>query len=307
MIKISILCLKVILIFIVFSKNSYATSQEIANKNDSIKVVKLDSITSYRNQLPSPFAMITNLPNDWFEFGKYLVTNKGIISIFEHSIYAWILVDTDYESWQLFKKPYEKYPAFKFACDVGEGIGDGKTQFGIAAALAVYGFAFNDSIAKRCASQITEVIFSCGTIIQILKHTTGRESPFVATTPTGRWRLFPNQKDYFYNVPNYDAFPSGHVATATATYFVIQNNYPDQKWLPYVGYPIISLVAIGLVGTSIHWWSDIPLGVAIGYYFANLVSPKTEVEKLTTSNYKINYGFNFLSDGSLSFGLNVKF
>lgn len=173
MIKISILCLKVILIFIAFSKNSYATSQEIANKNDSIKVVKLDSITSFRNQLPSPFAMITNLPNDWFEFGKYLVTNKGIISIFEHSIYAWILVDTDYESWQLFKKPYEKYPAFKFACDVGEGIGDGKTQFGIAAALAVYGFAFNDSIAKRCASQITEVIFSCGTIIQILKHTTG--------------------------------------------------------------------------------------------------------------------------------------
>jgi len=290
------------------------SNQESQRTEDSLR--KIDSIFELRQELPNAWAMVTNLPRNWWNTCKYVVSQQGVKNIFEQTVYAWLLVDTDFESWQIFKKGYEKYPTFKFLCDVGEGIGDGKTQFGISAAFALYGFATGDTVAKRCASQITEVILSCGAVVQLLKHTTGRESPFVATSKTGKWVLFPNQIEYAKHVPKYDAFPSGHVATATATYYVIQRNYPEITWLPYVGIPVISLVAVGLVGTSIHWWSDIPLGIALGYFFANMVSPKENKNSLAqkASNeadlkdkYKIDFGFNITPNGTLGLGINVQF
>ena len=158
-------------------------------------------------------------------------------------------------------------------------------QFGIAAAYALYGFAFNDDRAVRTASQITEVILASGGVVQLLKHLTGRESPFVATTPTGKWNFFPNQIEYAKHVPHYDAFPSGHIATALATLTVIAENYPEKPWIKWVGYPIIGSIAVGLVSTSIHWWSDIPLGMVIGYSFGMLVShPEGNKEELHSSS-----------------------
>ncbi len=129
----------------------------------------------------------------------------------------------------------------------------------------------HDSRAIRTASETAEVILACGAVVQILKHITGRESPFEATTWTGKWNLFPNQIEYHKHVPRYDAFPSGHVATALATLTVIQENYPRQQWITYVGYPIIGCVATGLMARGIHWVSDFPLAIALGYSFGEIV------------------------------------
>jgi len=65
-------------------------------------------------------------------------------------------------------------------------MGDGKFQLGMVDAYAGYGLLTNDSRALRTALQITEAIFTTGSIVQFLKHITGRESPFVAIQPTGR-------------------------------------------------------------------------------------------------------------------------
>jgi membrane-associated phospholipid phosphatase len=121
---------------------------------------------------------------------------------------------------------------------------------------------------------VTEVILAAGTVVQILKHSTGRESPFVATKPTGRWDFFPNQIEYHKKIPHYDAYPSGHVCTALATLTVIMENYPEATWLPYVGYPAVTWLAISMVGQGIHWVSDYPVSVAIGFGFGQIVSHK---------------------------------
>jgi hypothetical protein len=155
-------------------------------------------------------------------------------------------------------------------------IGDGKTQFGLAAAFGVYGFAAKDGRALRTASQTVEVILACGTVVQVLKHLTGRESPFVSTEPRGKWQLLPNQIENAKHVPRYDAYPSGHVATALATVTVVAENYSEVGWIRPVGYTLVGLLAVAMGNTGIHWYSDYPLGLALGYSFGMVVAHPQE-------------------------------
>lgn len=221
---------------------------------------------------PGLFDMITNLPSDWSGYFKKTVTWDHWLPITAMAIGTTALVMTDHESYVPFKKVYDKNQTFHDAMDYCVFMGDGKFQFGIAALFAGYSIVSGNQKAWRTASQTAEVILSCGAVVQVLKHLTGRESPFVATSWSGKWILFPNQIDYMKHTPHYDAFPSGHIATATATLTVIANNYPDSKWILPVGYVALGGIATGLCASGIHWWSDIPLGVALGYGFAQVVT-----------------------------------
>ncbi|SVA09508.1 uncharacterized protein METZ01_LOCUS62362 [marine metagenome] len=151
-----------------------------------------------------------------------------------------------------------------------EHIGDGYLQLYVASSLIGYGLYYNDNRALQSASQIFESVFASGTIVQLIKHITGRESPFVATTPTGRWRFFPNQIDYHHRVPEYDAFPSGHISSITAMVVVLSENYPEYTFIKPLGYLAIGLNAIGMMNTGVHWISDYPIGIALGYSFAKI-------------------------------------
>ncbi len=172
------------------------------------------------------------------------------------------------------KKEYNRNSTFQTASDLFVDIGDGKFQFGLAAAYAGYGLLWGDARAMRTASQICEVILASGGVVQLLKHVTGRESPIdITSNPTGRWDWFPNQIDYLYHTSHYDAFPSGHLTTALSTLTVIANNYPELKWIRPVGYAACAGLAVGLVSQSVHWWSDFPLAIAFGITFGDLCSP----------------------------------
>jgi membrane-associated PAP2 superfamily phosphatase len=151
-----------------------------------------------------------------------------------------------------------------------EHIGDGYLQLYVASSLIGYGLYYNDNRALQSASQIFESVFASGTIVQLIKHITGRESPFVATTPTGRWRFFPNQIDYHNRVPEFDAFPSGHISSITAMVVVLSENYPEYTFIKPLGYLAVGLNAIGMMNTGVHWISDYPIGIALGYSFAKI-------------------------------------
>lgn len=223
---------------------------------------------------PGTWDFITELPTDWSLFAKESFQSKHapVIAGIAVSTAASIVYDDVLYKWG--RSWYNSSPGMSFAQDRGVDIGDGKFQFGIALGFAAYGYVGKDSRALRTASQVTEVILAAGGVVQLLKHTTGRESPFVATTPTGRWDFFPNQIEYHKKVPHYDAFPSGHVCTALATLTVVMENYPEATWLPYVAYPAVTWLAISMVGQGIHWASDYPLSIALGYTFGQIVSHK---------------------------------
>lgn len=261
------------------------------------------------NYRPGPLDFVTNLPGDWIDWTKETIVPENIpyAAAITVATVGLVLVDDD---WYVgLRDSYLHDTSFQKASDMAVFIGDGKFQFGIGCLFGLYGFIANDSRAIRTASQTTEVILACGGVVQLLKHLTGRESPYVATSPTGRWALLPNQIEYHKHVPHYDAFPSGHVATALATLTVIMENYPEATWLPWVGYPAIGALAVGMVGAGIHWWSDYPLSIGLGYTFGRLVGSRRSDDRYEGDHASRlpdrspHFSLSFFSDGSPALGL----
>ena len=149
-------------------------------------------------------------------------------------------------------------------------LGDGWFHGAITASFLAYGLAASDNRALRTSSQLAEAILADGIVVQTLKHLTGRENPDTLTAPGGKWRFFPNQKDYHKHVNKYDAFPSGHLPTALITVTVIAENYPECKFVYPLGYALMGGLAFQMVNNGVHWWSDYPLALYLGYSFAHI-------------------------------------
>jgi len=154
-----------------------------------------------------------------------------------------------------------------FPTTLGSGLyflGDGMTSVFVAAGLAARGSIADDTRARRTASEVIEALLASGVVTQVLKHVAGRQTPSEATVPRGRWQPFPSLHDYAANVPAYDAFPSGHLASTMATITVVALNYPERKFIWPLGYVTMGVLSFAMVNNGVHWASDYPLALAIG-------------------------------------------
>jgi hypothetical protein len=218
------------------------------------------------------YTMFANIPRDW---GRWYD-----ISFRKERLNEWLIIGgltvatvmTDDVTYTPSAKFYHSSPQAKRWSDFCANIGDGTTQFALAGSFGAYGLLFKDQRALRTGSQIVQAVLASGALIQVLKHVTGRESPFVRSTPTGVWKILPNQIDYHRRVPFFDAYPSGHICTSLATVIVIAENYPELPWIRPAGYAFTTLVGLGMLSNGIHWVSDYPLGLFIGYYFGMLAA-----------------------------------
>lgn len=165
--------------------------------------------------------------------------------------------------------------------------GDGWFHFGIASTFLVNGDG-PQSRATKTGYQIMHGMFASTIPNQILKRLTGRESPFVKTKKRGAWRAFPSFQDYGDNTPKYDAFPTGHLMTATMTYTVIDNNYPEYRHIIRpIGITMLALLGFEMVNNGVHWASDYPLGIAMGYMYGKAAS-RVQSQQVT-SKPKLEY------------------
>lgn len=146
-------------------------------------------------------------------------------------------------------------------------IGEGVPPLLLGAGLFTFGLIKKDYRSISTASQIVQATTACGFMTQFIKRTTGRESPHRSTQPGGKWRPFPKPSVYQNNVPMYDAFSSGHMGTMVATYVVVTENYPEKRWIRPVGIALMSLVGLSMINNDVHWASDYPLAVGMGYAF----------------------------------------
>ena len=164
-----------------------------------------------------------------------------------------------------------------FPTTLGSGlyfIGDGMTSVIVAGSFAARGSLANDMRARRTASEVIEGLLAAGTVTQVLKHTAGRQTPSEATVPRGRWRPFPKLSDYNANVPAYDAFPSGHLASTMSTITVIALNYPEHKFIWPVGSVAMGVLSFAMVNNGVHWASDYPLALGIGGIIGKAVATR---------------------------------
>lgn len=151
-------------------------------------------------------------------------------------------------------------------------LGDGLTSFVIAGGLATYSLIATDSRALSTAAQMLEAITLAGCFVLPLKMSTGRESPFRRSEERGRWSGFVGFRNYLRDVSKHDAYPSGHIATAMATVRILAENYLEMTWILPVGYTAMGLLMFAMLNNGEHWASDYPLGIAIGYTAAGVVS-----------------------------------
>ncbi|HTR82070.1 MAG TPA: phosphatase PAP2 family protein [Bacteroidota bacterium] len=241
------------------------------------------------------YDMIAHIPGDWAQYANITFREQNIPFYLGVGTATTLLMLTDNQTYEPSKKLYANSTDARTISDIFVQLGDGSSQFALAGAFGIYGFMEHDEKSLRTGSEIAEAILAAGGVVQVLKHITGRESPFVSSSPTGLWRFFPNQLKYSKHVPHYDAFPSGHVCTSVVTVVVIQENYPEEKWISPVGYAITGLVGVGMVNYGIHWYSDYPLAIAIGYTFGKIISHPELVGQNDSHTSKSLSFFPFLS------------
>ncbi|HOI41797.1 MAG TPA: phosphatase PAP2 family protein [Elusimicrobiales bacterium] len=170
---------------------------------------------------------------------------------------------------------------FRGPADTGSTLyflGDGWVHSSILAGFYAYGYIADSPRAVRTGYALMEGLGTTAVIGQVLKRSTGRQSPFVATSDRGIWHVFPNQSDYNKHVAFYDAFPSGHLMTAMMTVTVISTNYPEYKAIKPVGYTLMSLLAFQMMNNGVHWASDYPLALSIGYSMGKIAARRSQGE-----------------------------
>jgi hypothetical protein len=175
----------------------------------------------------------------------------------------------------------------------------------------------DDYRALNTSSELVEALLSVGVTTQTFKRMTGRQSP-IAALETGHdgglWTPFPSFSAYGKHTPYYDAMPSGHMATFMATLVIISTNYPEYKWIKPVGYSLGGLLAFSMVSNKVHWASDYPVGILIGYMIGkNIAKRRITVKKDNPvgmvhkkPRYDISYSMNQFYNTSLA-GVTIKF
>ena len=277
-----------------------------------------------------------NIPRDWGEFGRRTVTKKGLIALGAVAVSTAILITFDQDitdgtqqfgRWAGIDAERKNFNAISFKVggtqvdllDLPKNanttlyfIGEGWPSIALASGILVNGLIKHDQRDVLTASQFAECYIAMGITTQLIKHCTGRESPFVATTDGGKWKFFPNQKKYQKSVPSHDAFPSGHMATAMATVTILSTNYPEHTYIKPVGYTMMTLIGFAMVNNGVHWVSDYPLAIAIGYAYGKIATSRGVTIKALQrmgnekDKGKITLGPSIMMDGTVGLGLHLK-
>lgn len=266
---------------LVFIDSARSQTMQAYRLNDEVFVYPRPKPAAFVTQIPRTFPAVAKIAfrkesiKGWAVIAgttaALLILDEDIADgVQQFSRYIGLSNDRIYKDLVKFKLGKTQFDVYQAPGNVNTAIysiGEGIPPLLISAGLWGYGLAHRDNRAISTASQIVQATTAAGFMTQFLKRTTGRQSPFAKTQPGGKWSPFPNPKTYQSHVPNFDAFPSGHMGTLVSTYVVITQNYPEKKWIKPVGISIMSLVGLSMINNGVHWASDYPMAVGIGYAF----------------------------------------
>lgn len=270
---------------------------------DTLAVPLADTMPAYARpyyEKPRHFAFITHIPSDVAtyareSFKKENLYKVGIVA--GSTIVLWLADRHIADGWQHACRQLNIEAEQKNRALISVNIGGKKTTIGklpknintaiynlgqgsttmlLAAGFFVSGKIKKDNRALQTASQLTQAFITLGIGTQLMKFSTGRETPSSASSERGAWRPFPGWQAFQTDKPKYDAFPSGHLATFISTVTIISSNYPEKKWIRPVGYSIAGLCSLAMINNGVHWASDYPLGFALGYGVGKYISKKNQ-------------------------------
>jgi membrane-associated phospholipid phosphatase len=269
---------------IVFSANSQVLDSanvqykylEKPNQNDSLyhkstnNFYKTDSIFSFRSskgyfpsllkdfeeQITAPFKQSAK---QWIMTGAAI----GITAALIH-------VDGEIDEWARAQKTEHKW--VNKSSPVITNFGGSWGVYSVIAAGALSAACKNEK-GLQTSLLATQAMITSGVWVNIIKIFTGRERPIAdytfSKTEGGAWYGPFSKWDQDLKVrkpvSEFDAFPSGHTATAFSIATVFASQYKNIKAIPVICYSAATLVGISRLTEHEHWASDVFVGGIMGY------------------------------------------
>jgi membrane-associated phospholipid phosphatase len=138
-------------------------------------------------------------------------------------------------------------------------------EFVSASVIAFYGYGLvaDNSKIRKLAVKLTEATLLASSITLITK------------TIVGRGRPYKQESQYFFNPfsldNDFNSFPSGHTTLAFA-YSTVMANEVDNIFWKIGWYSLAGLVGYARIYHNQHWFSDVLMGAAIGYFSGEFVN-----------------------------------
>jgi len=240
------------------------------NKEPSGNFYKTDNIFSFNSQkgffpsLTSDFGEQAVAPFK-FKTQQWLITGgaAGITAVLFH-------FDNDIDKWARVQK--QKHEWVGKSSPVITQLGG---KWGVYSVLAT-GLLSAGCGNEKCLQTsllATQAIITSGVWVNMIKILTGRERPMADYTfskdPGGEWygpfARYDNDSPIKKPITEYDAFPSGHTATAFSIATVFATQYKDIKAIPIICYSTATLIGISRLTEHEHWSSDVFVGGILGY------------------------------------------
>lgn len=141
----------------------------------------------------------------------------------------------------------------------------------VAPGVYLAGLAVHDRKTVGAGSAALQALVVAILATAVLKVGVGRVYPLNGGDPQAPDRLdHPSYAHDFrpyqsLSLPIGPAWPSGHTVGTTAVAAALTGYYPDEPWIPFVGYTVALAVGFGLVDGDRHWTSDVLAGALIGH------------------------------------------
>jgi membrane-associated phospholipid phosphatase len=281
-------------------------------QHDSVELQfhRINENIEYGYKKPKFFDLFTNIPKNYVDLGKGLTKKKNLAWVGLAVATTAVLIPPDQDlimhaqdiSSTVDLSQTHTYGNIALGIDYPTNsaalfyhFGHGNVSLLFASGFLATGLIKKDYRAIHTSIEIGESILTLGVMTQGLKRIFGRQSPHRATVDGGEWNFFPNLGEYMRNTSNFDAMPSGHMATLISTVTVISKNYPEIRWIKPLGYSMAALMGFEMMNSGVHWASDYPIGFLIGYSVATVSVNRriTKHDSTPTSSNKNKLQPNF--------------
>lgn len=153
-------------------------------------------------------------------------------------------------------------PSLDNATGLGEKYGSISYAGIFAGGMYLTGKIFGNKSIATTGRMLTESVLYTGLAVSLLKYTVGRSRPYTNEGPVTMFT-------YSFQEANV-SFPSGHTATAFAISTVLANRI-DNPFATVALYGLAGFTGYQRIYDNKHWFSDVFVGAAIGYFIGSSI------------------------------------
>ena len=299
-------------------KPSFSTGineNKIIYQESSVNFYKTDSIFSFRSQKGYFPSLLTDFGEQItapfkLDGKQWLITGAAVgITV------ALLHFDGDIDDWARVQK--QKHNWVNKSSPVITKFGGNWGVYSVIGAGLLSAVCKNEK-GVQTSLLATQAMITSGVWANIIKVLTGRERPMAdyvfSKSEGGAWHgpFAAWDQDLAIRKPvsAFDAFPSGHTATAFSIATVFATQYKDIKVVPVICYSAATLVGISRLIEHEHWASDVFVGGILGYLCGKQVVKQynkthQNPDKSFSSNSKSKSELTFIQEGN-QIGLSLK-